>query len=448
MTPIFHPYQQDGIDFLNWWGGGLLLADCGTGKTLMTLEALNRDRRMIPALVVAPLRCVTKVWPEEVKKFEYGFSVAVLHGPERDERLAAGADLMVTNFESLPWLWDRLESLPRMPFKTIVIDEASRVKSPDAARTNFCQAIAKYCEHRILLTGTPIPQGYQDLWSQFFILDRGRTFGTYRNFISKAFDEDYFGRPVLKFGWGERIENKIRPFVFRVDAATNLELPELMEIDVAIDLPDSVMVRYEEVEYGFLAGLENHDEHTEANYAALRCCCSGFLYHTDEATGQRSRENIHKAKLDRVEDIWDENGRKPLLVAFNYRGERELLVDRFGCPFIDGATSHEDADRLIDLWNAGELPMLAIQPLSVGFGLNLQTGGRHLLWFGLPDSGEVYVQTVARLHRQGQTGTVFVYRLICNDTIERAIAGLLNRKLLNQSNLLEAMKRDREYVNE
>jgi SNF2 family DNA or RNA helicase len=164
-------------------------------------------------------------------------------------------------------------------------------------------------------------------------------------------------------------------------------------------------------------------------------------------TGIRTREDIHKEKLDRVAEIWEENNRKPMLVAFNYRGERELLVNRFGCPFIDGSSSESEADRLIDAWNAGSLPMLAIQPLSVGFGLNLQSGGRHLLWFGLPDSGEVYVQTVARLHRQGQSGAVFVYRLICNDTIERAIAGLLRRKLLSQSNLLAAMKEVRDnYV--
>lgn len=440
MTFNLHPYQQDGVDFLNWWGGGMLLADCGTGKTLMALEALNRDRRMLPALVVAPLRCVTKVWPEEIRKFGFPFSFAVLYGPNRDFLLDSGMDVMITNYESLGWLWERLQTMPSFPFKTIIVDEASRVKSPTAERTNLVQAIAKYCDHRIMLTGTPIPQGYHDLWSQFWVLDRGATFGTYDNFIEKAFEIDRFGRPVLKMGWDERIESRIRPFVFRVDASTNLQLPELMEIDVPIDLPDEVIERYEEVEYGFLNGLDDHSEHTEANYAALRCCCSGFLYHTDELTNIRTREDIHKEKLDRVAEIWDENNRKPMLVAFNYRGERELLVDRFGCPFIDGSSSESQADRLIDAWNAGELPMLAIQPLSVGFGLNLQTGGRHLLWFGLPDSGEVYVQTVARLHRQGQSGAVFVYRLICNDTIERAIAGLLRRKLLSQSNLLSAMR--------
>lgn len=442
MEITFHPYQQDGIDFLNWWGGGFVMADCGTGKTLMTLEAMNRDRRMLPALVVAPLRCVTRVWPIEVEKFGFPFSVAVLHGPDRDERLSQGADLMVTNFESLAWLWDRLQSMP-FPFKTIVIDEASRVKSPTAERTKYSQAIARYCDHRILLTGTPIPQGYHDLWSQFFILDRGATFGTYEHFIDRAFEIDHFGKPVLKFGWGERIEKRIRPFVFRVDASTNLQLPDLMEIDVTIDLPDGVMERYDEVEYGFLAGLDNYDEHTEANYAALRCCCSGFLYHTDE-NEVRTREDIHSEKLNRLEEIHEENGRKPMLVAFNYRGERELLVDRFGCPFIDGTSNERDADSLIDRWNAGELPMLAIQPLSVGFGLNLQSGGRHLAWFSLPDSGEVYVQTVARLHRQGQSGAVFVYRLVCNGTIERAIAGLLRKKLLTQASLLDAMKLRRD----
>jgi SNF2 family DNA or RNA helicase len=288
-----------------------------------------------------------------------------------------------------------------------------------------------------------MPQGYHDLWSQFSIVDEGATIGSYRNFIEKAFYLDHFNRPVLKMGWDKKIEEQIRPFVFRVDASTNLQLPPLVERDIVIELPGEVMERYEEVEFGFLSGLDNFDEHTEANYAAMRCCCSGFLYHTG-TDQKRTREDLHDEKLAVVREVWDENQRKPMLVAFNYRGERERIVAEFGCPFIDGATSNDDADKLIDQWNAGQLPMLAIQPLSVGFGLNLQSGGRHLLWFSLPDSGEVYLQTVARLHRQGQDGSVFVYRLICKDTIEYAIAGLLRKKLLTQSNLLEAMKHRRD----
>ena len=444
FTP--HDYQRDAREFIREHRRVALFLDCGLGKTVICLDLLDRYRNMLPALVVAPLRCVTNVWPVEIEKFEFNLTCLPVHGPKKEQQLKSRrANVLVTNYESLGWLQDKFKMAGIMPFKTIIFDESSRLKSPTSKRTNFAQSIAKHIPNRILLTGTPIPQSYADLWSQVFMLNRGETFGTYNNFINKAFDLDYFNRPVLKFGWGERIEKKMKPFTFRGDAAELLDMPDLVENTIRVELDDSVMNRYEEVEYGFLNGMDNLTEHTEANYAPMRCCASGFLYHggTD---GHREKEELHKNKLDVIDEIWNENNRKPLLTVFNFRGEREMLVDRFKCPFIDGSTSSSDADTLIDLWNSGGLPMLAVQPLSVGFGLNLQQGGRHMAWMSLPDSGEVYTQTVARLHRQGQTGPVFVYRIVAKGTIEEAIEGLLRKKILNQTNLLNAMKNKFEVV--
>lgn len=441
FTP--HEYQVTARDFIHAVRRGALFMDCGTGKTVICLDAISRERSMLPALVVAPLRCVTNVWPCEIDKWDFDLSYSVCHGKDRYERLLERSDVKVTNYESLEWLFLILNRKGKNPFKTVIFDEASRLKSATSKRTNFAQAIAERIENRILLTGTPIPAGYHDLWSQVFILDRGKTFGTYDNFISKAFDLDHFNRPVLKFGWGGRIETKIKPFSFRGDANELLDMPELIESTIRIELSEKVMERYGEVEYGFLNGLEDYDAHTEANYAPMRCCASGFLYHTDLISGSRQREDLHTQKLDVIDEIWNENNRKPLLLVFNFRGEREMLTRKFNCPFIDGSVNSVAGDALVGRWNAGSLPMLAVQPLSVGFGLNMQSGGRHMVWMSLPDSGEIYTQTVARLHRQGQSGTVYVYRIVAKDTIEESIERLLRKKILTQANLLNAMRFER-----
>lgn len=444
FTP--HHYQIEAREFIRKHRRVALFLDCGLGKTVICLDCLNRYRDMLPALIVAPLRCVTNVWPEEVGKWGFDLSCSVVHGAKKVDRLIERTDLKVTNYESLGWLLDEIKTRGRCPFKTIIFDEASKLKSPTSKRTRFATAISEVIPNRVLLTGTPIPQGYADLWSQFFILDRGERFGTYHNFISKAFDLDHFNRPTLKFGWDERIEKTIAPITYRGDAGELLELPPLMESTVRVTLPDRIMDRYEEVEYGYLNGVDDLESHTEANYAPMRCFCSGFLYQQTDGFEGREVERIHKLKLDAIDEIWNENQRKPLLVVFNFRGEREMLVERFGCQFIDGTTDNESADLTIAAWNAGDLSVLAVQPQSVGFGLNLQHGGRHMVWMSLPDSGEIYTQTVARLHRQGQSGPVMVYRIVCKKTIEEAIDGLLRKKILTQANLLDALNSKLEVI--
>lgn len=434
-----HAYQVAARDFVVETRRVMLLMDCGLGKTAICLEALDLNRDMLPALIVAPLRCVTAVWPAEIVKWGFDLSYSIVRGLDKELRLTEDTDIKIANYESLEWLVGRFKAAGRVPFQTIIFDESSRLKSPTSKRTGYAQAIAEHTPNRVLLTGTPIPQGYADLWAQVFMLDRGRAFGTYKNFLARAFTFDFFNRPQIKIGWAQRIEKTVAPMTFRGDANELLDMPELIEQTIRLELPAEVMERYDEVKIGFLGGLDDLAEHTVANYAPMRCLASGFLYRRDPVNLARTREDIHQTKLDLIEEIWNENAQKPTLVLFNFRGEREMLTDRFKCPFIDGTSISADADSLIARWNSGDLKMLAMQPLSVGFGLNLQHGGRHMIWMSLPDSGEVYTQTVARLHRQGQSGSVFVYRLVARETIEESIEGLLRKKLLTQANLLDAM---------
>lgn len=437
-----HAYQEQGIQFIQQTKRCGLFWDMGLGKTLTTLEALLRTPAMLPALIISPLRCVYNVWPSEIEKFDFPFTYSIVHSAnkgKRMERLCERTQVKITNYETLEWIVDVLKSRGSVPFNTIIVDESSKVKNSKSIRMNMAQAIAEHCEYRVLLTGTPIPAGYADLWSQMWILDRGETFGTYENFINKAFYLDRFKRPVLRAGWDRKIEQAIAPKVLRGDAKELLDMPPLLETTIKLSLPLDQIQRYEEVEYGFLAGLDNLNEHTEANYAPMRCFCSGFLYHTEQS-GERTTEWVHESKLDTIEEIKEGIGDKPLMVVFNFRGEREQLVSRFSCPYIDGTTKDREADSLVRQWNAGELPMLAVQPVAVGYGLNLQHGGRHMVWYSPTDCGDVYAQTVARLYRQGQSNTVHVYRLITQGTIEEMIERLLVRKILTSENLMYAIK--------
>lgn len=443
MRFIPHQYQETGIDFIQTRKRAGLFWDMGLGKTGTIYETIRRTPAMLPALVVAPLRCVFEVWPQENAKFNFGFRTQIIHNKDKQvmfDQLRSGADIKITNYESLGRIKEWCEKHKRVPFRSMILDESTKVKSKESQRFDNAQAIAKHCPYVVLLTGTPVPAGYKDLWSQIYMLDRGETFGEYDRFIGRHFSEDNFGRPKIKTGHHKIIERRIQPFILRGDAKELLDMPPLCESTTRLTLPLTAVPRYEEVEEGFINGYDDLKEHTVAPYAPMRCCASGFVYHNQD-DGSREVELIHQSKLDAVRETIDGIGSKPVMLVYNFQGERGMITNEFECPYIDGSVSNKRTSEIVKQWNRGELPLLAVQCQSVGHGLNLQSGGRHMIWYSLPDSGETYQQTVARLYRQGQNGAVFIYRFVTGGTIEEHIEDLLEQKILTSENLLASILR-------
>lgn len=429
-------------------GQGLFLVP-GMGKTSVTLAAISvllKERAITGALVIAPLRVVHGVWQQEAAKWlDFGhLRIQIVHGTPKQRRLAltTPADVYVTNPENVPWLVESGWTPPEM----LVLDESTKFKN---TRSKRFRALKKWLtrgllKRRVILTGTPAPNGYEDLFGQIYMLDGGEALGKYiTHFRMKYMVQDYRG-----FGWTMRpgaeelIREKIKHLVVWVDPDESLDMPELTQVQVPVTLPKKAREMYDDLERDFV--IEIQDELVTAFTAGtlsgkLRQCANGSVYGSGI---EHNTLHLHDAKIDALVDLKEELGGEPLLVAYEFRSDAQRIKEAFNCPLVGGGISTSKANEYIDAWNAGELPVLAIHPASGGHGLNLQTGGRHLCWYGPLWDLELHDQMIARLWRQGQEKKVIIHYLMARGTIDHKIFGVLVRKDRTQQDMLKAFRAD------
>ena len=442
MKFIPHDYQQYAIDFIESHPTAAVLLDMGLGKTVITLTALNDllfDRFEISRiLVIAPLRVARNTWPQEIGKWEHlnhiRYSVAVGTEKERLQALRQQASLYIINRENVPWLVEKTD----FSYDAIVIDELSSFKNWSSKRFKALMKVRPLAKRIIGLTGTPSGNGLMDLFAEFKVLDMGQRLG---RFITK-YRQDYFtpdkrnGQVVFSYaplpGAEERIYEKIADITISMKATDHLKMPELIESEYSVTMSDSERKMYAEMCEQLVLQLKG-DEVTAANAGVLSGklaqMANGAVY-TDDGTAL----HIHDRKLDALEDIIESMNGKPLLVAYWFRHDAERIEKRVPCVRLD-------TDDAISRWNCGEIPVALIHPASAGHGLNLQSGGSILVWFGITWSLELYQQTVARLYRQGQnSNTVVVQHIIAEGTIDERILRALKRKDRTQTALIDAVK--------
>ena len=442
MKFIPHDYQQYAIDFIESHPTAAVLLDMGLGKTVITLTALNDllfDRFEISRiLVIAPLRVARNTWPQEIGKWEHlkhlRYAVAVGAEKDRLQALRQQASLYIINRENVPWLVEKTD----FTYDAIVIDELSSFKNWSSKRFKALMKVRPLAKRVIGLTGTPSGNGLMDLFAEFKVLDMGQRLG---RFITK-YRQDYFvpdkrnGQVVFSDvplpGAEERIYEKISDITISMKAADHLKMPELIESEYSVTMSDSERKMYAEMCEQLVLQMKG-DEVTAANAGVLSGklaqMSNGAVYTDDGAT-----LHIHDRKLDALEDIVESMNGKPLLVAYWFRHDAERIEKRVPCVRLD-------TDEAIARWNRGEIPVALIHPASAGHGLNLQSGGSTLVWFGITWSLEFYQQTVARLYRQGQnSNTVVVQHIIAEGTIDEKILRALKRKDKTQAALIEAVK--------
>ena len=413
-------YQLEGAEFMLENPKCGLFFDCGLGKTLTVLSAISHGG-LLPALIVAPLRVAKHVWPDEIRKWGFGFDHKVIHGKDKAGQLATSRDLTIINPEGL-------KHLDGHRWRTVIVDESTYFKNHKSKRWRYLMNLCHQAERVVLMTGTPIAgRGHIDIWAQAALWgEADNPLSDWWRFTQRHFTFDIFNRPRLRAGHDKVINNQLAPRILR-KSIEEISMPGLQEIDVLVDMSPTAEKRYAQME------LE------ENSYAPLRTIASGFEY-DKHWSGEVNPVWLHQAKLDALEEI-AETGEN-LLVFANFTAEIDKIAEKFGAAIIDGRTSGADAGRLIDAWNEKSLPMLVVQPRAAGHGLNLQAGGHRVVWFSLPDSGEVYQQANARVYRSGQQADcVFVHRMIACDSIDEIIAGLLRKKCLNEQNLLQAIER-------
>ena len=442
MKFIPHDYQQYAIDFIESHKTAAVLLDMGLGKTVITLTALNDllfDRFEISrVLVIAPLRVARNTWPQEIGKWEHlkhlRYSVAVGTEKERLAALQEQVSLYIINCENVQWLVEKTN----FSYDAIVIDELSSFKNWSSKRFKALMKVRPLAKRVIGLTGTPSGNGLMDLFAEFKVLDMGARLG---RFITK-YRQDYFvpdkrnGQVVFSYaplpGAEERIYEKIADITISMKASDHLKMPKLIESEYTVKMRDAERKMYAAMCEQLVLQMKG-DEVTAANAGVLSGklaqMANGAVYTDDGMT-----LHIHDRKLDALEDIIESMNAKPLLVAYWFRHDAERIEKRVPCVRLD-------SDESIDYWNRGEIPVALIHPASAGHGLNLQSGGSTLVWFGITWSLELYQQTVARLYRQGQSAnTVVVRHIIAEGTIDERILRALKRKDKTQAALIEAVK--------
>ncbi len=439
-----HNYQTYATDFIVGHPEAAVFLDMGLGKSVITLTALLDlclDRfEIAKVLVIAPLRVARDTWTAELQKWDHlkCFTYATVIGSvsEREAALRKKAHIYLINRENVSWLIE--ESGFPFDFDMIVIDELSSFKSYQAKRFRSLLRVRPTVKRIVGLTGTPAGNGLTDLWAEFRILDLGKRLGRFiTHYRNRYFLPDkrngmtvYSYKPLP--GAEDAIYRQISDITVSMKAVDHLDMPECIFNDVTVSLSEEERQKYDTLRNDLILSL-GEDEIDASNAASLSNKLSqmanGAVYGEDKTV-----HRIHDRKLDALEDLIEAANGKPVLVAYWYRHDLERIRARFCVREI--RTSADISD-----WNAGKIPIAVIHPASAGHGLNLQAGGSTLIWFGLTWSLELYLQTNARLWRQGQTAkTVVIHRIVAEGTVDELMLKALDRKERSQNSLIDAVR--------
>lgn len=460
--------------------GAMLGLGMGIGKTASALTAIRflldtfQVRRV---LIIAPKLVAEETWPEEIEAWEHTqvLDYEVLTGsPERRENRAhRKAEVSIINIENITWLVDFWGD--EWPYDMVVVDEMSRLKNPakrtkptknavdriiqetmaslprdlppedvevavaravkkaprNPTRFGALCSVRKRIDRIVGLTGTMAPNGLIDIWSQYYLLDKGeRLFTSYHQYRKRYFDSDYMGfKYTLRPGSFEAIVDKVRDITLSMRTEDHVDLPPVIHNTIPVKLPPKVMKQYKKFERTLL--LEEHDIEAVNNgvlTGKLLQLANGSVY--DENGDAIS---IHTLKMDALDSVIEEAAGAPVLVAYSYEFDLERLRKRYPKAEVVG-----EAKNLQKRWNNGEIPILLAHPASAGHGLNLQYGGCITVWYGLNWSLELYQQLNKRLHRPGQTETVIIHHIIAKGTVDERVMAVLPEKEATQDALTMA----------
>jgi hypothetical protein len=462
--------------------GYMVAAAMGVGKTGGALDAFRKllDWMIVDhILVIAPLLVAEEVWPEEIDIWEHTrcFDYEVLTGaPDRREQRARRLpELSIINRENLQWLVELWGD--DWPYTMVCVDEMSSFKnslrrnkptklvieesiantmrllpkgtSPEDIEAAVAKALGKvkgeltrfgrlctvrkYIDRFIGLTGTPAPNGMEDLWSQYFLLDQGnRLFSSISKYRSRWFEKDYNGfKYSLREGSFEAIVAKISDITISMKTEDFTDMPDIVYNTIRVKLPPKVMQAYRKFERTLM--LEEHDieaVNSGVLTGKLLQLANGSVY---DAEGEAIE--IHSLKLDALDRIIEEAAGAPVLVAYSYKFDLAKLKKKYPRAEVVG-----ESKNVTKRWNNGEISILLAHPQAAGHGLNLQYGGCITVWYGLCWSLEYYQQLNKRLHRPGQTQTVFIHHIVAEGTMDETVMEVLPEKDATQDALIEATK--------
>lgn len=435
-----------------------LMLEMGLGKSVITLSALKELKyyrfEICRTLIIAPKKVAEDTWQCEAEKWDHlnclSFSTVLGSEKERNEALRQDADIYVINRENVLWLVSKCVKEKRWPFDTVVLDESSSFKNWQAKRFKALKAVRSKISRLIELTGTPSPNGLMDLWAQLYLLDGGerlgRTISVYRDSFFTPGARN--GMTVFEYkprkNADKEIYSRISDICISMKAEDYLDLPEIVYETIPVKLDKTSQEKYKQLEKEAVLEIGG-DTVTAATAAALTGkllqLCNGAVYGENETVVQ-----VHDCKIEALMETLEQLNGEHAIICYYFRHDLERIKTVLSKTVFRFRQYTDASDK--EAWNKGEIDLMLIHPSSCGYGLNLQTGGRHIIWFGLTWNLEQYQQANCRLYRQGQTKPVIVHHLVVKGGMDEAVISSLHGKEDVQDSLLRALKARIDEVRE
>jgi len=415
--------------------------------TLTAVHELKYNRFAVrKVLVIAPKKVAEGTWTREKDKWDHtkALRISQVLGSQarRIRALNTPADIYITNRENVVWLVDYYRN--SWPFDMVVVDESSSFKSHKAKRFKALASVSGRIERMVELTGTPSPNGLDDLWAQVFLLDGGERLGKrYGQFRERYFDPGKRGNGVIyswdpKAGSEQGILDKISDICISMEAGDYLQLPDITYSQVPVILDPKAEKAYRDLEREMVLALPEEDGDISVTSAAalsnkLLQLANGALYDDDHEAHE-----VHGCKIEAFMELVESLQGRPALVFYNFQHDKDRIkkaLGKTGLRVRELKTPQDEED-----WNARKVDILLAHPASAAYGLNLQQGGNHVVWFGLNWNYELYSQANKRLHRQGQEEKVIVHHLVCQGTRDEDVMAALERKEGAQEWVMQSLK--------
>lgn len=417
-------------------------------KTSIVLSAINELKynrfEVYKVLVIAPKKVAEATWQDEAEKWDHTkhlkFSTVLGSQTKRVRAVNTPADIYIVNRDNVKWLVDYYRN--DWPFDMVVIDEASSFKSNKAQRWKSLKSIREHIKRIVELTGTPAPHSLLDLWPQVYLLDEGQRLGkTIGGFRERYFNPDkrdatrvFTYKP--KDGAEDSVKSLLSDICISMKAEDYLDLPPQIDDMIPVVLDTTAQKAYDKLEKEALLMV---DEQTiDAGSAGaltnkLLQLCNGAVY-----DDKRAVVKIHDCKLEAFMELVEALNGQHALVFYNFQHDRDRIMGalkktKLRVRVFTGPQDERD-------WNAGKIDILLAHPASCAYGLNLQQGGHHVIWFGLNWSLELYQQANKRLHRQGQANPVIIHQLVTKGGVDEDVISSLQDKAHTQDSLLNALK--------
>lgn len=471
-------HQLEAYEHLESNPRAALFLGMSLSKTAIALSYLHdmhyREVAFLKTIVIAPDKVARVTWPDELAKWRHlnGTRMSVVAGTEKQrlKALEVEAEIYVIGVDNVTWLVDQYITQAvskvtgiaygpwrgKWPFDSCLIDEASLFKGRDSQRfKKLDRALEKSgTEYRIGMTGTPNPNGLVDLWAIFKLIDGGARLGK----TFKEFESEYFttrGNGMVTYEWMPKphtkkmIPYKIRDIALSMQTRDLLKLPDMHIVDEWLTFEPFDMETYEELEREYVLEFDAEgDEAVTVKTPAdlsnkLLQISSGAVYaDREEGTGPKVWHELNTLKLDALGRLLDDYPDETFILVYQFRHEVERITARF--PFARQLRKGKATADDVHAWNRKEIRLLIIHPAGAGHGLNLQFGGRRMVWFSPTWNLEHWLQTVARLLRRGALLDIYIHRLLVHGTRDESVRKRIHTKDTNQTFLLNELKELRQ----